>query len=100
MSANFSEEESLRTRERRDNNASVSVFDFLINRLTAIDKRIEGRYTGTIREENKMRQRLQFGSEAMSDMAKRISTIRDNLNAMFQLVSERRHGGDIHNQAV
>jgi type III restriction enzyme len=90
---NLSEEESLRTRESRDNNASVSMFDFLMSRLTSIDKRIEGRFNGTLSDEKKMRQKLQFGSEAITDMAKRISTIRENLNAEFRLVSAGRHGG-------
>lgn len=86
------EDESLRTRERRDNNASITVFDFLMNRLTAIDSRIGERFTGTLRDERKMRQKLQFGSEAMAQMAGYVSTIRDLLNDEFQLTSKGKHG--------
>lgn len=90
---NLVEEEALRTSERRDNNASVTVFNFLINKLTSWDKRFEGRYNSKISEEAVMRQRLQFGSKAILDMAKRVSTVRDNLNAIFRLAWKGRHGG-------
>ncbi len=89
----LAEEESLRTSERRDNNASISVFNFLIGKLTSTDKRFAGRYNNKISEEAVMRQRLQFGSKAISDMAKRVSTVRENLNAIFRLVWKGRHGG-------
>jgi type III restriction enzyme len=91
---NLSEDERFRTREQRDNNASISVFDHLIGRLTAIDSRIEGRYTGTLRDEKKMRQKLQFGSEAMAQMQAQITTIRERLNDEFRLISKGRHAGN------
>lgn len=89
----LAEEEALRTSERRDNNASISVFDFLIGKLTSTDKRFAGRYNSKIGDEAVMRQRLQFGSKAIFDTAKRVSTVRENLNAIFRLVWKGRHGG-------
>ncbi|MGI4789341.1 MAG: DEAD/DEAH box helicase family protein [Janthinobacterium lividum] len=90
---NLVEEEALRTSERRDNNASISVFSFLISKLTSWDKRFVGRYNSKISEEAVMRQRLQFGSKAISHMAKHVATVRDNLNSIFRLVWKGRHGG-------
>lgn len=90
---NLSEEEAMHVRESRNANASISAFDFLIDRLTAREKRFAERFTGTLSDEKKMRQKLQFGSEAILDMARRIPAISENLNAEFQLVSKGRHGG-------
>lgn len=87
------EEKALYKVEHRENNASISVFDFLINKLTSTDKRIEGRFTGTLSDEKKMRQKMQFGSEALFDMTKRIASVRENLNAEFRLVSKGKHSG-------
>lgn len=89
----LAEEEALRTSERRDNNASISVFNFLIGKLTSTDKRFVGRYNSKVGDEAVMRQKLQFGSKAIADMAKRVSTVRENLNAIFRLVWKGRHGG-------
>lgn len=86
------EDEALRAHERRDNNASITVFDFLMNRLTAIDSRIGSRFTGTLRDEKKMRQKLQFGSEAMAQMTGYVSAIRDRLNDELQLTLKGKHG--------
>lgn len=90
---NLMEDEALRTSERRDNNASVSVFNFLISKLLSQDKRFEGRYNSKISDEAVMRQRLQFGSKAISDMGSKVSTIRDNLNSILRLVPKGRHVG-------
>lgn len=86
------EDETLRQREDRTNNASVSVYDFVKGRLTATDGRIKDYITGLLSDEKKMKQRLQYGSEAMQQMVERVADMRDSLNNDFRLTSKGRHG--------
>lgn len=90
---NLTEDAALQTTERRDNNAAISAYDFLINSLIARDSRIAGRYNSSIGDEKKMRQKLQFGSEAITDMTKHVSIVSESLNAEMRLVSKGRHAG-------
>lgn len=90
------EEEALRKREERENSESVSVYDFVMARLSAIDSRIVTesgtRFSATLRDEKKMAQKMQYGSEAMEMMANQIQPMRDRLNSEFRLGSRGRHG--------
>jgi len=88
---NLQEDLSGRTEETREENASVSVFDFVTGRLANLDKRIAPYISGTMSSEPKMRQRVQFGSEAMAHLAQRIADMRDALNELLILQNKGRH---------
>ena len=86
------EDMALRRREEREENASVTAYEFITSRLTSMDGRIKNYISGTLRGEKKMKQRLQFGSEAMTQMQSYVGTMRDALNDEFRLTSKGRHG--------
>lgn len=88
------EDTELRQREERDNNESVSVYEFVLTRLGAIDSRLVGqeRFSPILSEDRRMRQKMQYGSDAMTHMANQMQAIRDRLNDEFRLASLGRHG--------
>ncbi len=86
------EDTYLRERTVRADNASTSVYEFVMGRLQAIDKRISpNRFDGNLSGHRKMRQRVQFGSEAIRDLDARVSVIRDALQNEFQLAAKSKH---------
>ena len=92
----FQEDVSRRSETRRESNAVVTCWDYLMARLAAIDSRIVTK-TGTIfsselRYRKKMQQEMQFGSDAMHQIQKALPRIRDELNDKLQLVGIGRFG--------
>ena len=83
------EDEAAREHSERANNASVSVWDFLTGRLQAVDKRITAdRFLGTLSDHKKIKQRVQFGSDALRQLNHFVSGIRDDLQSEFQLAAK------------
>ena len=86
------EDAALREKVERDNNASVTVYDFLMGRLQSIDKRIaSNRFHGDLKTERKMRQQIQFGSEAVRQLSELVAGIRDKLQAEFRLSAKSKN---------
>lgn len=87
----MSEDKSQRSDQERDASESITVWDFLTTRLRAIDDRIVNeRYTlfsPQLREHAKMRQRVQYGSDAMRQLTSLVDMIVAKLNEEFRLVS-------------
>jgi len=75
------------------------VYDYVMTRLSTIDSRLvtdtNTRFSGTLRDEKKVRQKMQYGSEAMMHMANQIPLMRDRLNDECRLTSLGRHGAYI-----
>ena len=89
------EEEARRRQEERDSNEAVTVYDFVISRLSAIDSRLADksgtRFSSVLRDQPKMKQRMQYGSDAMALMGEQIAVMRQKLNDEFHLGSPSRH---------
>ena len=86
------EDQYLRETIERDNNASITVYDFLMGRLQSIDKRIStNRFHGDLPKDKKMRQRIQFGSDAMRLLSGLVPLLRDKLQAEFQLSAKSKN---------
>lgn len=82
------EDGTLEKVERRAENADVSVWGYLSNRLAGIDTRIIGK-GGTrfyqVSGDKKMRQRIQYNSTAMRQLNEQLPLIQQKLNAVFRL---------------
>ena len=86
------EDSYLREKLERDNNASITVYDFLMGRLQSIDKRISPtRFHGDLKAEKKMRQQIQFGSDAMRQLSELVPGLRDKLQAEFRLSAKSKN---------
>ncbi len=79
------EDGSLYKREQRDNNAEISVWNYLMGRLSNIDKRVLGRFSANVKDNLRMKQKMQIGSEAMSMINKSLLSITKQLNDEFVL---------------
>ncbi|TWR25490.1 hypothetical protein FPZ42_12895 [Mucilaginibacter achroorhodeus] len=86
------EDGSLRKDEKRKDNAEISVWEYVIGRLGAIDSRIARKngtcFTSFVKEDKRMKQKMQAGSPAMTILNNSISTIVKQLNNEFRLEFE------------
>lgn len=86
------EDGSLEKVEPREENAEILVWKYLFDRLGAIDSRLvkkeNTRFSHELKTHPKMRQRMQYGSEAMRMLGDALATIQQQLNAEFRLEYE------------
>ncbi|UFH54793.1 hypothetical protein [Spirosoma sp. KNUC1025] len=86
------EDGSLRKEERREDNAEISVWDYLIGRLSAIDARVARKngtcFTSFVKDHPRLKQKMQAGSPAMAMLNFSLSTIIKQLNDEFRLEYE------------
>ena len=86
----------LRTESRRTANDTITPWEFLSVRLGAINSRIVNDsgtiFSGTLKDDEKLKQPMQFGSDAMGTLANAIPQIKEKLNEKFLLKGLGRHG--------
>ena len=86
----------LRTESRRTANDTVTPWEFLSVRLGAIDSRIVNNngtiFSGTLKDDEKLKQPMQFGSDAMLTLGNAVPQIKERLNEKFMLRGIGRHG--------
>ena len=86
----------LRTESQRIANDTVTPWEFLSVRLGAIDARIVNDngtiFSGTLKDNEKLKQPMQFGSDAMGVLANAVPQIKEKLNEKFLLKGLGRHG--------
>jgi type III restriction enzyme len=89
---NNNEDDSLKSEEQRNDNAEIKIWNFIIDRLSAIDSRIAQKngscFTPFVKEDPKMKQTMQFGSQAMQAVNLSIINIQQQLNTEFRLEYE------------
>lgn len=92
----LTEDESKRHEEEREGTDVITPWEYITTRLAAIDSRIVTdtgtRFSSGLKDHKKMRQPMQYGSEAMETLDRNISSIRDRLNDEFRLFNKGRHG--------
>lgn len=86
------EDSSLQKEELRADNTEVSVWDYLLLRLASYDSRIAKKngncFTPFVKSNPRMKQRMQFGSPAMSTLNNSVTQIVSQLNDEFRLEYE------------
>lgn len=86
------EDGTLHKEERRDDNAEINVWDYLVTRLSAQDSRIAKKnstcFTPFAKSDPRLRQKLQFGSPAMEMLNRNLSHILKRLNDELRLEYE------------
>ena len=86
----------LRTESRRNANETVTPWEFLSVRLGAIDSRIINNtgtiFSATLKDDEKLKQPMQFGSDAMTTLKTSVPQIKERLNEKFLLKGLGRHG--------
>jgi superfamily II DNA or RNA helicase len=86
------EDDSLRKEEQREDNAEIRVWDYLIARLAALDSRVAKKngscFTSFVKEDPRLRQKMQAGSPAMTILNGNLSKIKKQLNDEFRLEYE------------
>ncbi|MBS1629381.1 MAG: DEAD/DEAH box helicase family protein [Bacteroidetes bacterium] len=86
------EDGRLQKEESRPENADVRIWRYLQDRLAAIDGRIaqknNWRFSPWVKENPKLKKKMQFGSEAMTQISDRLTTIQEKLNNEFRLEYE------------
>ena len=86
----------LRTESRRTANDTVTPWEFLSVRLGAIDSRIVNDngtiFSATLKDDEKLKQPVQFGSDAMFTLTNAVQQIKERLNEKFMLRGLGRHG--------
>ena len=94
--AKLEEDESQRSEREKSSNEAVTVWDYLMSRFAAIDSRIVNetgtRFSAGLKDDKKMKQPMQYGSEAMASLENVIPLMRDRLNGEFRLFCRGRHG--------
>jgi hypothetical protein len=94
--AQLQEDLALRTEVRSDANETMTPWEYLSVRLGAIDSRIINDngtiFSANLKDDNKLKQPMQFGSDAMVTLANTIAPIKAALNEKFLLKSLGRHG--------
>ncbi len=92
---NLTEDESERVEEGRPANDTITPWDYLCMRLASIDARIiqdNGTIFGaTLKDQKKMRQRMQYGSEALAMVDQAVPKIISELNNEFRLFDLGKH---------
>ncbi|MBK4542440.1 DEAD/DEAH box helicase family protein [Enterobacter hormaechei] len=90
--ANSCEDLDLNKEETKDDNADISVWEYLVSRLGTYDNRIARKsgtcFTPFVKNDPKMKQRMQFGSDAMLQINNNLSNIIRLLNNEFHLEYE------------
>ena len=85
----------LRTESRRNANETVTPWEFLSVRLGAIDSRIINNngtiFSATLKDDEKLKQPMQFGSDAMTALKNYVPQIKERLNEKFLLKGLGRH---------
>ncbi|GAA4749235.1 hypothetical protein [Flavisolibacter ginsenosidimutans] len=86
------EDGKLQKVEHRPENADIKVWRYLQDRLSAIDNRVAQKnnwaFSPFVKDNPKLKQKLQFGSEAMIQLSERLTTIQQKLNDEFRLEYE------------
>ncbi|HJP90926.1 MAG TPA: DEAD/DEAH box helicase family protein [Pyrinomonadaceae bacterium] len=89
--AELDEDKSKRKDVARGNGDATTPWDYLTVRLAAIDSRIirdnSTIFSGPLKDHEKMKQRMQYGSDAMMQLENSIQQVRDDLNNQFRLVA-------------
>lgn len=89
---NNKEDGSLRKDEKRQDNTEISVWDYLISRLSSIDSRVARKngtcFTSFVKDHKRLRQKMQSGSPAMNTLNASLSNIVKRLNDEFRLEYE------------
>jgi hypothetical protein len=80
----LAEDESLRSNVVREGNDTITPWDYLTARLASIDSRIVTstgtRFSSELKDHEKMRQHMQYGSEVMTALDQTVGQIRDHRN--------------------
>ncbi len=78
------EDGSLQKEEQREDNAEIRVWDYLIDCFSARDSRIAKKnstcFTHSVKSDPKLRQKMQFGSNAMETINRNLTQIFKSLN--------------------
>lgn len=86
------EDGTLQKEEKRPENAEVRVWKYLQERLAALDGRIAQkngwRFSPFVKDTPQLKQKMHYGSAAMTQLSDRLPAIRQRLNAEFQLEYE------------
>lgn len=86
------EDSTLKKEEQRDDNTEISVWDYLVQRLSSHDSRIAKKngtcFTPFVKTDPRLRQKMQFGSPAMEMLNRNITQILAQLNDEFRLEYE------------
>lgn len=86
------EDGTLQKEEQRDDNAEIRVWDYLVARLAAQDSRVAQKnatcFTPFVKDDARLKQKMQFGSKAMEQLNQRVTTILKQLNDEFRLEYE------------
>lgn len=86
----------LRTEKRKNANDMITPWEFLSVRLGAIDSRIINDsgtiFSATLKDDEKLRQPMQYGSDAMGTLSNAVPQIKERLNEKFLLRGLGRHG--------
>jgi hypothetical protein len=94
--AQLQEDVELRSESRRTVNDTITPWEFLSARLGAIDSRIINDngtiFSATLKDDEKLKQPMQFGSDAMATLSNTIPLIKERLNEKFLLKGLGRHG--------
>ena len=79
----------------RSGNEVVTPWEFLTSRLGTIDSRIlseHGAFSGTLRDNERMRQQVQIGSEAALHLESQVEPLKRELNEKLTIRSLGKHG--------
>jgi len=86
------EDSKLHKVEHRPDNAEIKAWRYLQDRLAAIDSRVAQKnnwcFSPFVKDNPKLKQRLQFGSEAMTQLNEILLTMQQKLNDEFRLEYE------------
>jgi hypothetical protein len=92
----LAEDKKLRTEEVHAASDAITPWEYLCLKLGTIDSRIvqdDGTiFSATISDNKNLKQKMQFGSEAMGHLDRAIPVIRGQLNELFSLASLGKHG--------
>lgn len=90
------EDEQSRSESRRGANDTITPWEYLSTRLGAVDSRIVNDngtiFSANLKDHEKLRQPMQFGSEAMAMLGSALAEIRKRLDEKFLLRGLGRHG--------
>lgn len=83
------EDKARRTANKRESNDATTAWQYIGARLAESDSRIvgEGRsiFSSKLKDDEKMSQKVEYGSEAMTDLAAAVERIKQGLNDKLQL---------------
>lgn len=86
------EDSSLQKEELREDNAEISVWNYLMLRLASHDSRIAKKngncFTPFVKSDKRLKQRMQFGSPAMASLNSGINLMLSQLNDEFRVEYE------------